>query len=408
MLSTKSSIQEEEMSKHIKILHELKGDGWITLSSKIQNHYQQHHYKYTKLFIELQGLIEFENIYVSQNTFYKPQRRIENIRQIRACYVDIDCYRKNYKKEQVLFFINEIIGEKIPRPNLVIDSGRGLNLIWRIDPVPYQALSLWSAIENYLYEQLKEWGADRVATDPTRILRISGTINSKTKAPVRLIETYEHIYTLREIQNEYLPELSPKKIKNHKGRPKKVVSLFNQYTLYHARLMDLVKICELRHYKIKDYHMREIILFLYRYWTCCFEKDTKEALERSLELNQEFDYPLSEREVIRNTKSAEKAFLSKDKEYKYTNKTLIEMLEITEEEQKHLKTIIGTKEKYRRKNYKRNAKRRNEKGLTQREQAKQEKIKKIKALSAQGLTLNEIASVIGIHKATVSKYLKST
>ena len=83
-----------------------------------------------------------------------------------------------------------------------------------------------------------------------------------------------------------------------------------------------------------------------------------------------FKEPLGEREVIRDTKSAQKAYV--DKKYKYTNTKLIEILDITLEEQMHLKTIISGKDKCRRcadeKKAKQKAKRRNENGLTKKQQ----------------------------------------
>ncbi|MGU8435564.1 hypothetical protein ACV3RS_16640 [Clostridium perfringens] len=60
-----------------------------------------------------------------------------------------------------------------------------------------------------------------------------------------------------------------------------------------------------------------------------------------------FRQALSEREVIRATRSAERCYLDKNKQYKYKNETLIELLEITDEEQKYM-TIIISKEEYKR------------------------------------------------------------
>src|SRR5699024_10528137 len=153
-----------------------------------------------------------------------------------------------------------------------------------------------------------------------------------------------------------------------KGRPKKIVSLYTEYSLYHARILDITKICELRNYDVKGH--RELILFLYRYFTCCFIQDSDEALQKALELNSMFKEPLPEREVITDTKSAEKAYI--DKKYKYTNAKLIKILDITLEEQQYLKTIISGKEKYRRsaddQKARKKAKRRNKNGLTKKQQ----------------------------------------
>ena len=228
------------------------------------------------------------------------------------------------------------------------------------------AMPLWYAVQRYIYNQLKEFGADANALDPTRVLRIAGTVNSKSNSYVEILDMHSYKYRLRDIQEEYLPEITEKKEKK-KGRPKKIVSLFNEYSLYHARVLDIIKICELRDYDVKGH--RELIIFLYRYYTCCFIQNSEEALDKALELNSMFKEPLSEREVIRDTKSAQKAYV--DKKYKYTNTKLIEILDITLEEQMHLKTIISGKEKYRRcadeKKAKQKAKRRNENGLTKKQ-----------------------------------------
>ena len=51
-----------------------------------------------------------------------------------------------------------------------------------------------------------------------------------------------------------------------------------------------------------------IILFLYRYYLCYFTEDIEKALYDTLELNSMFRHPLSEKEVTRATKSAEKVY----------------------------------------------------------------------------------------------------
>lgn len=299
----------------------------------------------------------------------------------------------------------------IPIPNFIIDSGRGMYLIWLINKVPHKALPLWKAVEEYLYKQLKEFGADRNALDCTRILRVPGSINSKSKTIVNILDQYDYIYDLREIQQEFLPELKPKEKK--KGRPSKINFIFRERSLYHARIQDIIKLCELREYDLKGH--REVILFLYRYWLCSFTDDIQKALEDTLELNSMFIYPLSEREVIRATKSAEKCYTDNAKEYKYKNETLIELLEITEEEEKHMTTIIS-KEEYKRrdriyhkKNYDSEEAKKNyqKKLVTQGKESKKEEIlkrrEKIKDLLAEGLKRKEIYTSLSISLKTYKR-----
>ena len=75
----------------------------------------------------------------------------------------------------------------------------------------------------------------------------------------------------------------------------------------------------------------------------------------TLEVNSIFKQTLGEKEVIRATRSAETVYKDQNKNYKYKNETLINLLEVTEEEQKEMKTIIS-KDEYRRRKRERNNK----------------------------------------------------
>ncbi|MDU7956658.1 MAG: DNA-binding response regulator, partial [Clostridium perfringens] len=301
----------------------------------------QWHYKYAELKdLDMSG----ENIYITLNTFYKPCRRLENIKELNTLFIDLDYYKTGKTKDQVLMDLEKnYFNQSIPIPNYVIDSGRGMYLIWLIKSLPSQALPLWKAVQDYLYKQLKCFGADRQALDATRILRVPGSINSKSKTVVNILDEYEYVYDLREIQNGFLPELKPYEKK--KGRPSKINYIYRERSLYYGRIQDIIKLCELREYDLKGH--RELILFLYRYYLCSFTEDIEKALNDALELNSMFRKALSEREVIRATRSAERCYLDKNKQYKYKNETLIELLEITEEEQRNM-TIIISKEEYKR------------------------------------------------------------
>ncbi|WP_206001562.1 DNA-binding response regulator [Paraclostridium dentum] len=403
-LNTDSEINIYDSKKYVKKIHG-NSNGYMTVASKNPN-YSQWHYKKEELLDKTEEIVNGINDYISQNTFYKPQRRIENIKELRAVYIDIDCYNSKYTKDAVQYFLeHDLYGYKIPRPNYLIDSGRGLYYIVLIKPVPSMALPLWYAVQRYLFNTLKEFGADANALDPTRVLRIVGTMNSKSGTSVKVLDEYDYEYSLREIQEGYLPEISPKKTKS-KGRPKKMVSLFTEYSLYYARLMDISKICELRNYDVEGH--REVILFLYRYYSACFTEDAEEALRRALELNSMFTKPLPKNEVIRDTKSATKAY--ENKLYKYTNTKLIQILDITLYEQQYLRTIISGKEKYRRsaeeQKEKKKAKRRNENGFTKREQSRIDNINVVKELYDKGYKQVQIVKELGLSKGRVSQIIK--
>lgn len=409
---------DEHSSPSIRYINCIHGEseGWITKAKISDKGYKQWHYKH----IQLVGLkFDEDNEYITLNTFYKTYRRIECLKELNALFIDLDTYKTGFTKEQILMNLNEnCFGKNIPIPNLIIDSGRGLYLIWLIKKVPSMALPLWKAIEEYFYKILKEFGADRQALDATRILRIPGSFNSKTHTEVKIIDNYDYLYELREIQNEYMPELSEKAPKR-RGRPKKVSFIYRERSLYYTRLQDLIKLCELREYHLKGH--REFILFLYRYYLCYFTEDTEKSLNDTIELNNMFKQPLREQEVIRATKSAEKVYLSKNKDYKYKNETLINLLQISDDEQREMKTIISKEEykrrdrEYQKKNYdsekakeKYKSKLKKKGKITKEEEISLRRVK-IKDLLGKGLKQKGICTQLNISKDTYlrdRKYLK--
>ena len=276
------------------------------------------------------------------------------------------------------------------------------------------ALPLWKAVEEYFYKTLKEFGVDRQALDATRILRAPGSFNSKTHTQVKIIDNYDYFYELREIQSEYMPELS-EKAPVRRGRPKKVKYIFRERGLYYARIMDIIKLCELREYDLKGH--RELILFLYRYYSCYFTEDIEKALYDTLELNSMFKQPLAEKEVTRATKSAETVFKKENKDYKYKNETLINLLEISDIEQKEMLTIIS-KDEYRRRKRERNNKAYNSEEakekyknqlkqdgkLTKKEQIELQR-EKIKSLREEGFKNKEISQKLNIVQKTLERHI---
>lgn len=355
-----SSAAEQLLFQH----HPQTTDGWITLAKKDgkSQRFYQHHYKPE----ELAGALSKwtgEDIYYSQNSFFKPQRRIDNIRQLRSLYVDLDVYNLGLTPEWVLGKLElEYFRQSIPEPNMVIFSGRGLVLIWNIDPVPYMAMPLWRSLETCFLDTLKDLGADPKASDPARIFRLAGTINSKSQAVVTAEYLHDYRYDIHDLKFDYLPELNTEvSTAKKKGRKSKVVRMFNTFTLHLARAKDIAKLVELRGGQVKNY--REYICFLFRYFTCCYTSDPQQALDETMDLNNEFAEPLPEREVRSATRNAETAWAARSDAkanelarsmgypgagYFLTNKKIIEWLDITPEEQKEMSTIIGAEEKRRR------------------------------------------------------------
>ena len=406
--------------KHL-CFHHGSSDGWVTLAQKKSGEFKQCHFRVEELQDKLSEWMG-QDVYFSQNTFYRPRRRIENVRQLRALYCDIDCYKSGFTINQVeLALEGEYFRQSIPEPNYIIYSGRGLVLVWLIEPVPIMGLPRWQAVENHFAETLKPLGADTKATDAARIFRLAGTRNSKSGKLVTVEYKHDFVYDLEALKNEYLPEIKKEK-RATKSHSKKIEHLFNIYTLHYSRLIDLYKLIQLRNYDMTGY--RETSLFLYRYWSCCYLTDKEEALRQTLSLNSELKEPLTEREVTRATKSAEKAYEKwmlntsngtyKRDGYNFTNEKLISLLDITPEEQRHMKTIIGKEEKQRRNTIAKREKRRNEGVIERRKYIEEQKniteqrlkvIRKI-LLNNPKIKNKEIAELLSITPARVSQLRK--
>ena len=382
---------------YVKDLHS-SNDGFITIAKNQKTWKQQYFNDINKINIRLNT----KDTYVSQNSFINQSRRLINLNRLHSIYIDIDCYRKNLTKEAVIFFLEEMYGE-IPRPNYLVDSGRGIYYIILIDENK-KKLPEWQTIEKFLFSKMEWLGADAKCLDATRVLRVVDSVNSRNNQRVTILDHYDYDYSIDEILENYIPEIprAKKAKKKKKGRPKKIVSLYNLYTLYNSRIKDIEKLCRIRNYNMNGY--RETTLFLYRYFSNVYHDDEEDALYNALELNKKFTEPLNEMELIQDTESASRYY--KDIKYKYSNAKLIELLDITEEEQKQLSTIISTKEKYRRNNLRRYRERRNDEGKTEKEIEIDKRLIKIKELKQKKYTNKEIAEMLGITERTVINELK--
>ena len=380
----------------------------------------------------VEELHDKEDVFLGPNTMYLPKRRVENIRQFRALFQDIDCESMGLEKAETVYMIWMLHYEgKIPKPTMVTDSGRGVHLYWRIKNAPYGALNTWQELQDYIYYNLKNFGADRKATDAARVLRLPGTINSRSDSDCKVLYIDNHLeYSMYELREEYLnykPRVHQLQMQQTKKIDSKVISnkFFNSYSLHMERANDLETLCRLRKYDMTGY--RNMALHCYAYWKGIYIRDDYDLENMVIEFNNAFTDPLKETEikaVLRCIPKAIDKFIAyeqgirsgeckrvskgmRDKEgYWYKNETLIERLGITREEQKHLKTIISTEEKYERNNERRRASRRNENGLTKKQQELQDLKKQIEDLKSQGLSNRAIGKMLNISEGKVRTTLK--
>lgn len=456
----------EDADIELKHIHEGK-DGFITIATKPGfKKYSQWHLPYEELTPKVQNFMDVENVYISMNGFWTAKRRLTTIRHLNCFWVDLDYYnvprlKKKTTEEMICYLRKKKLFDTTGEPSFFVDSGNGMYIVWIIKDCSKQMLPFWQTIQNKLHNLFEKYGADPASKDCTHVLRLAGTTNGKTGRRARFLynsskefrfeqEREEmRVYTIQELGDRLLDKLEctkdewlKRKAENRKNKREKekekekskVKSLFTLHTLHYKRMEDIVQLIELRKGNVGK--CRELMCFLYRYYSCCFLRDEELALKNTLEINSMFAEPLTLHEVVNSTRSAEDAFklwedtfneyidlekkpnivqfFRNKKCYVYSNNRLIELLNITQKEMVDLSTIINTKEKNERsKEYRnewlkdyRSKKRRNENGLTAREQAKLDKMIEIEALLSEGLSQKAISEKLGVAKSLVSMYIK--
>lgn len=391
--------------------------------------------------------------YMSMNTLINKGKCIkrdkEHVGRLKWLYVDLDYYNSVYRafsKQQIVGLLEQdYFGQKIPEPTYVIDSGRGLYLLWKVDEHS-NAYSRWAKMQIYLTEQLQEFGADRkVASDSARVLRRIGSINSKSGTKVQIVRNQDVKYSLTNLLREYIigdkpsekmiqyaqhisntlgipmPENSRAEVKAFIQANKEPANLFYQaqkvafrkreyknkiayigteYSLLYNRIRDLEKL--LLQFRDKEGGCREHILFLYRYWQICITESIEEGLNRTLELNNRLKNPLPLKEVVCATASAEKYYLS-GKILRCTNAYVIDALHITQDEMKELSVFINSSERLRRKQernrraYLESLKKR---GKVTKEMQIIQRRRKVYKLLRKGKTAPEVCQILNISRAT--------
>lgn len=142
--------------------------------------------------------------FISVNEFHG-WRLVKLLRSLRACYVDIDgC-------TDLSLALETLREAELPPPSAVVNSGRGLHLYWLHQPLPAQALGVWQRVQNTLLAALQDIGGDPAARDCTRVLRLVGSVNSKSASLVQGLVLDPQPWDFRLLCDEVLGYREPEK-----------------------------------------------------------------------------------------------------------------------------------------------------------------------------------------------------
>ena len=219
----------------------------------------------------LSSLSGSEDVYLSQSEFKKANRRTANFLRSGLSHIDLDYYKIQgvafRSPQQILDRVFQVLtAAQVPLPNLAVDSGRGLQLKWIYrSPIPDRALKRWQLVQDYLVQMLRPLGADPNAADASRVLRLAGTFNSKSRTMAQVIYQDPVSYAFDDLANAVLPysrdELAELKRQRAEGKQRKIELVSNNPeialtpsglkkkglgSLNWQRFLDLRHLCEKR------------------------------------------------------------------------------------------------------------------------------------------------------------------
>lgn len=439
--------EEEQQIQDIITFYEnyyyLNKDSRISILDQFTS--SKHSYNVTSIDRLVRDTYKKEDVCVSNNTFIPPygakkynsynKARDKDLRFLNNIVIDLDYYKipkyKDYTAEQMLDTI--LANTDIPTPGALIYSGHGMYLVYPLEKTiaTQKTKNLYRWISKGFVRKLKEYGADAQCTDTTRVTKIIGSTNSKTGRMVQLIQYDKSIrYDLGTLYSSVIAPYGQAYInkednKNNKNKytehKSKVVSIFNLkksvQTLCLARCHDLETLIELRNGNCEGY--RELIIFLYSNFLhrSSSKLTQKDINELTLSLNTMFSKPLSYKEVLNNCKKGR---------YKYTNTSIINLLDIKANEQEQLRSIIWRSEeevkerkKQKDKDYyqahreelnarakQRYKKKLEAQGKQTKQQQKLEQLEEVKKLLDQGLDNKQIIEKLKISRATLYRLKK--
>lgn len=408
--------------------------------------------------------------YIAQNHFFKPDRKVIHCWRLTSMYVDLDTYKLATLYEQPAeALVDRLLltcdDKGIPPPSAVVFSGRGLQAKWVLeDPLPQSALPRWQALQNELASRLQGMGADVKALDAARVLRLVGTVSSRSGERVRVVHLQrtpvlggalgEHgvsTYPFEVLFDNVMPisrlqlqaqrrdweaqvavaadqrEIDARR--RQARRPALVVvdggiSKPNARTLIPSqlawdRLRDLRKLAEMRGFQDGlPSGQRNTFVFL----GACFLAGALVAPAFRTEVHalaKEFAPQWSEGE-LRSCLTSVQARLDAaalgetveyegeqvDPRYRFSNSTLVDWLGITGEEMPFMRTIITADERRRRDRERKEAQRREEgrPTLTDLQNTRNELQAKVVTLRGQGMSWRSITTSLGITQTSARRY----
>lgn len=258
---------------------------------------------------------EAEDAYFSLNSFWNSKKTTDDVRHLNAIVMDLDFYKiKKYEQMTPEAFYEKHISKKLPlKSTAVVNSGRGLYVIYAFKHCSYHMTSLYNSITKSLYEKFAQFGMDPKAMNITQVIRIPGSVNTKTGETVEVIEYNDTTYTIQDLAATMLPYTKEQIQELRNKKPKKAavpVALVSRKSFdgrkrhFKTFYADLQKLIQLRNYDIEG--LREYMLYIVRERAEWSGYTEKEAVLFASKLNEMLKDPLDVRDIENQCKPSKR------------------------------------------------------------------------------------------------------
>lgn len=312
--------------------------------------------------IRLGTMVAFANhlgmsMYMSVADYKWVKRTTDYLFGVSSIILDLDTYNTihEYDTDEEMFKEMMPVFDRIGmEPNMYINSGHGRYLVFSFNNVNLsipEMQKLYKETVKKLFFHFKEFGADNKCSDITRIFRVPGNINPKTGNTAYMIECFGHRTTISKLADAVGickgKSVSEKKKKN-KNRTfhmyYKPIGNSRYTKVNEQRDEDFHTLLELRKYDMEGHRN---ILFHLMAVNCFYLGMDEQTVKNYLdEVNGMLFSPYDGLDAV--IRYAKRNYETYEDDYegaiKYKNRTIVDLLDITEEEQKHMKQLISQKE----------------------------------------------------------------
>lgn len=356
--------------------------------------------------------------YITANSFFGNSKKTEQLWQLSNIVLDVDAHSENQLgydlMEKFLWRLDKdlLSNKEIPVPTSIINTGRGLQLWWNIEPTSSKCLRLYrmivatlsDAIDRFLNEYPNElfgFKVDNVASkNPAGYCRLPGTWNTKAGKSSVIIRNSDRCYSFqamidwannfqqkagRFFEGSYPNGVS---LDQYSNEEMKLITSFETVALY--RIKQLIDLRKLRDSEPGNETRNNFCHVLY---STSLKVHGPEAAWKQLKLfNAGFKVPMTDSELHNSIDHATKLG-----GYKFTNATIIDILNITEEEQRLIGLFPTKKATHESDHPARKMRTQMERGYRE---------LRILDLYKQGKKQSEICRELEVSRPTVNKVLK--